>query len=397
MSHILHISADYPDPLAPAKTRAVSNLLAMIPEHAHRVISMNRAHWKTALTALRFKDAAGDDHRALVYGAPGKGILHRRFLARVTEWIAADCEESGFRPDIVHAHKLTVEGFCAEALAARWGAKLVLSIQGNTDQKIAGARRDLRGPLKQVWQSADVAFPFAPWAFQKMNDLMGVRSGPTYALPCPTDGDQILAPEVSPPVVLTACNLKDHANKNLAALIDAIGALGAEIPDIRLDILGGGDPAAYASLEARARRAAPGRVRFLGAVPHTEIQGLFHGAAAFAMVSHRESYGMVFAEALMAGAPCLIPFERGIHGYFENGDVVLAADPADATSIQAGVRRLVLEQADFKARLTQLGEAGGLNFMKRDQIAGAYRHGLAVALGEAAPEPAAGAGIVRLA
>jgi len=397
MSHILHLSADYPDPLAPAKTHAVSNLLAMVPEHTHRVISMNRTHWRTAPTALTFKDAAGDGHRALVYGAPSKGIMHRRFLARVTEWIAADCEESGFRPDVVHAHKLTVEAFCAEALAARWGAKLAVSIQGNTDQKIASARRDLRKPLNHIWQAADVAFPFAPWAFQKMNDLMGVRSGPTFALPCPTGGDTILSPEIAPPVVLIACNLKDHANKNVVALIDAVGALGAEIPEIRLDILGGGDPAAYASLEAHARRAAPGRVRFLGAVPHAEIQGLFHGAAAFAMVSHRESYGMVFAEALMAGAPCLIPVERGIHGYFEDGGVVLAADPNDAASILSGVRRLVLEQADFKARLTRLGADGGLKFMQRDQIAATYRHGIAVALGEAAAEPPSGAGIVRLA
>ena len=397
MSRILHISGDYPDPLAPAKTRAVSNLLAMVPEHDHRVVSMNRVGWKTQPTALTFKDAAGDGHRALVYGAPGKGIMHRRFLARATEWIAADCEAAGFKPDIVHAHKLTIEGFCAAALAARLGAKLLLSIQGNTDQKIASARRDLRPRLTPIWQAADAAFPFAPWAFHKMNGLLAPRTGPTYALPCPTDGDNILAPEATPPVVVTACNLKDHANKNLAALISAVGALAGEIPDIRLDILGGGDPTAYASLEAHARNTAPDRVRFLGAIPHAEIQGLFHTAAAFAMVSHRESYGMVFAEALMAGAPCLIPFERGIHGYFDDGSVVLAADPGDAGSIQSGLKRLLLEQADFKRRLADLGAAGGLKFMQRDAIAAAYRHGVDVALGLTDAEPPPTAGVFRLA
>lgn len=397
MSRILHVSADYPDPLAPAKTRAVSNLLAMIGEHDHRVVSMNRVHWRTPPTALGFADAAGAAHRALVYGAPGKGLFLRRYLARVADWIAEDCAAAGFAPDVVHAHKLTIEGFVGQALAARWGAKLIVSVQGNTDQKIAGARRDLRPALGAIWRAADVAFPFAPWAFDAMNGLLGARTAPTYALPCPTGGDAILTPEVGGPVVLTACNLKDYANKNLEALIRAVGRLGDEIPDLRLEIMGGGDPAAYARLQATAAGAAPGRVSFLGAVPHAEVQGRFHDAAAFALVSHRESYGMVFAEALMAGAPCLIPRGRGVDGYFADGSVVLAADPGDESAIAAGLRRLVIEQADFKQRLQALGAGGGLKFMQRDAIAGAYRHGLAVALGGAAPEPAADAGVVRLA
>lgn len=395
MSRILHISADYPDPLAPAKTRAVSNLLAMVDGHEHRVISINRVHWRIRPTALPFKDAAGADHRALAYGAPGKGLFLRRYLGRVTEWIAADCAAADFRPDIVHAHKLTIEGFVGVELARRFGARLALSIQGNTDAKIAGARRDLRPALGDIWRAADVAFPFAPWAFDAMNQLLGARTGPTYALPCPTGSDEIMAPTDGPPTVVVACNLKDHANKNLAALIDAVGALSADIPDIRLQIVGGGDAAAYAMLEAKAAADAPGRVEFLGAVPHADIQGVFNRAGAFALVSHRESYGMVFAEALMAGAPCLIPARRGIDGYFDDGGVVVAADPGDPAAIRAGLRRLLLERDAFKARLKTLGQAGGLEFMRRTAIRQAYEHGLAVAVGQADPAPSPG--VVRLA
>lgn len=397
MTRILHVSGDYPDPLAPAKTKAVSNLLAMIGEHRHRVVSINRVDWRTRPTALPFADAAGDDHRALAYGAPPKGLFLRRFLARVTTWIEDDCIAAGFRPVVVHAHKLTIEGFIAVELARRFDAKLILSIQGNTDQKIVAARRDLRPALGGIWRAADVAFPFAPWAFDAMNGLLGVRDRPTFALPCPTAGDAIEAPAEGPPTVVTACNLKDHANKNLAALIRAVGAIGQDMPDVRLEIIGGGDPGAYASLKRLADEAAPDRVQFLGVVPHAEIQARFHEAACFALVSHRESYGMVFAEALMAGAPCLIPAGRGVDGYFEDGGVVIRARPDDPATIEAGLRRLLTEQASFKSRLAELGAAGGLKFMQRDAIAAAYRHGLAVALGQAEPEPPGGSGVVRLA
>ena len=39
---ILHLSADFPDPFVPGKTRAVSNLLDLVPEHDHEVYSLNR-------------------------------------------------------------------------------------------------------------------------------------------------------------------------------------------------------------------------------------------------------------------------------------------------------------------------------------------------------------------
>lgn len=393
MARILHISGDYPDPLAPAKTRAVSNLLAMIDGHEHRVVSINRVHWKTPPTALPFRDAAGDGHRALAYGAPGKGLMLRRFLAKASAWIEADCAADGYRPDLVHAHKLSIEGFAGQRLAAGFGVPLLLSIQGNTDQKIIGARRDLRPALGRIWRDAAVAFPFAPWAWKSMNALLGDRPGPAIALPCPTAADAILAPVATPPTIRTAFNLKDYGNKNLIALMRAVGRAAASAPDISLEVIGGGDPAAYAVAVRAAAELAPGRVRFLGAVPNTEMQGLLNGAAAFALVSHRETYGMVFAEALLAGAPCLIPHDRAIAGYFDEGSVVVSADPKSDAEIEAGLLRLVAEQAAFKARLAALGAAGGLDMLRRDAIKAAYLRGIDIALGAGGGDPPA---ILRL-
>ena len=67
---------------------------------------------------------------------------------------------------------------------------------------------------------------------------------------------------------------------------------------------------------------------------------------------------MVFAEALLAGAPCLIPRGRAIDGYFADGSVVLAADPEDEAEIARGLVRLVREETAFKERLAALGACG---------------------------------------
>jgi len=111
------------------------------------------------------------------------------------------------------------------------------------------------------------------------------------------------------------------------------------------------------------------------------MQELLNHAAAFALVSRRESFGMVFAEALLAGSPCLIPRGRAIDGYFDEGSVVLAADPGNEGEIAAALVRLVREEAEFKARLASLGAAGGLDFLRRGAIRDTYLAGIEDALG----------------
>lgn len=380
---ILHISADYPDPLAPAKTKAVSNLLELAREHEHKVWSLNRVARRggAGIRAIDFADAGGGGHRAVAYSAPPKGLFMAGRLRRVEEWIAEDAERLGFKPDLIHAHKLSVEGLVGLRLAERLGVPLVISIQGNTDLKIVGARPDLRAQYRRIWREAAAVFPFAPWAESGLEALLGRREGLTRYLPCPGPAETVIAPRPAGPVFRTAFHFRDAKNKNAASLISAVGKAAATTPEIRLEIVGGGDAAAFFALDALAEQAAPGRVRFLGAVPNAEIQGLFNTSCALALVSHRESFGMVFAEALLAGCPCLIPRGRAIDGYFEDGSVVVTADPKNGDEIVEGLVRLAREEDAFKARLAALGERGGLDFLRRDAIVNAYRDGLNAAAG----------------
>lgn len=375
---ILHISADYPDAIISAKTRAVANLLALADGHEHRVMSLNRVRWRAGIQALDFVDQAGSGHRAIAYGAPDKGLFLRRILEQVADWIRQDCAATGFIPDLVHAHKLSVEGLAGARLASFWDVPLALTIQGDSDLKIITARRDLRSVYAGIWRNAAIVFPFAPWKVQPLEARLGARHGPVRILPCPGSTDTLLAPCPAPaPIIRSAFNLSVWRRKNAASLIRALARAAEEISDIRLEIIGGGDAAAFSALASLANRTAPGRVRFLGARPNSEVPALLNSAAGFALVSRRETFGMVFAEALLAGAPCLIPRGRAIDGYFEDGSVVLTADPNDEAEIARGLVRLVREEAAFKARLGDLGARGGLDLLTRPAIRDSYLGALA--------------------
>lgn len=315
------------------------------------------------------------------YPALPKGLLHRQYLRRLADWIEHDCTAHGFRPDLIHAHKLTVEGITGHQLACAFRIPFVVSVQGNTDLKIVHAKPELRRCFASLWHGADIVLPFAPWASDALDTLLGKRTGPTYAMPCPGPSDQIIAPTNAPPVIRTAFHLRDHRNKNATRLIKATGLALKQVPNLLLEIIGGGDDAAADCLKRKVDRYAKGHVRFRGAVPHGRMQALLNTSAAFALVSHRESFGMVFAESLLAGTPCLIPKGRGIDGYLPEGNVTLSANPNDTAAIAAALVRLIREQQTFKARLGQYQHDGKLDFLRQPAIAQTYMTALEEAQG----------------
>lgn len=378
---ILHVSADYPDAIIGAKTRAVSNLLALTAECDHRVYSINRVNWGSSIDAAAFGDAAGADHRALVYGAPPKGLFLERYLDRLADWIAEDVARRGLKPDLVHAHKLSIEGLVGARLAARVGAPLMVSVQGNSDAMIIGIKRRLRPRWRAIWTQAAVVFPFAPWAAARLDALLGPRLGAVRLLPCPTPSDALIAPRMTGPAFTTAFNLAHYKNKNAERLIRAAARAARTVPDLQLGIVGGGDAIAFATLARLIDRVAPGKARLLGAMPHERMQSLFNASCAFAMASHRESYGMVLAESLLAGSPCLFSRGRAIDGYFEDGGVALAVDPGDEAEMAGALERLAREEETFKTRLAALQRNGGLEIIRRVSITETYRAGVAEAYG----------------
>ena len=306
--------------------------------------------------------------------------------------LIADATARGLRPDLVHAHKVSMDGLVGARVAAHFGVPLALSVQANSDTRIIAARRDLRAAYRALWQDAAVVFPFAPAAQTAIEPLVGKRAGPVRILPCPTNADSVLAPrpraEGAAPVILTAFNLAHHANKNIRALLEATALAARDVPDIRLDIAGGGDAAAFLKVSQMVNRIAPQQARLLGAQDATAMQARMNEATAFAMPSLRESYGMVYAESLLAGTPCLHSRGRAIDGLLPEGEMTLGCDPVDVPQMAAALVRLCREEAAFKARIALAQDDGRLEFLRRGHIAATYAGAIDAALHQSLPDAA---------
>jgi glycosyltransferase involved in cell wall biosynthesis len=101
--------------------------------------------------------------------------------------------------------------------------------------------------------------------------------------------------------------------KGFDTLIEALGLL-REVP-WRATIAGSLDRDATTARQVQdhARRLGLGeRIRFTGALPEAALAELYHEADIFALATHYEGYGMVFAEAMARGLPIMCSGEGAV-------------------------------------------------------------------------------------
>ncbi len=157
------------------------------------------------------------------------------------------------------------------------------------------------------------------------------------------------------PYVLYAATL--HPRKNLAALREAMAGLVAQGRPHALAVAGGPAPdrADSSELERAASADLPGvegRVARLPALTDQELAGLMAGAAAFALPSLYEGFGLVVLEAMVRGTPVLAARATALPE--TGGEAAAYFDPADPGDLGRALEALLGGEAD-RAELSRRG------------------------------------------
>jgi glycosyltransferase involved in cell wall biosynthesis len=383
MLKILHISSDFPDPVDGFKAKVIQNLLEITGDRFdHSVLSINRRTPPFRTTAvdfvsrqrLRMDAVPFEQGDAVTYFAPARGLFHRTKLEQLGDLLADRISERGVRPDLVMGHKLAIEGIVARRIAKRLGVPYGLSIQGNTDLKIIAARPDLRGYFAQILKDAAVVFPFTPWAQAGVEQRLGQRNGATRLLPCPSDLDQARDPLTGGDSFVSVFHLKNYRGKNLAGIVDAYRLLARDTAPPPLDVIGGGTDD-----ERRACRALiqefP-QIRLVGALNRAEMAERLPRAKALVLPSLRESFGLVFIEALFAGIPIIYPQGTAVDGYFDGCSFALRVDARRPASIAAAMAQVVANEDAMKQALALWQRSPEAERFTRSHIAATFADGL---------------------
>lgn len=351
---VVHLSADYPDRCDSGKTRAIQALVSGTAGHfRHEVYSLNR---RSGLQAFfrpgRLTIAGRDDGvNSCEYLAPPKGLLLKSAMMRLADRIAEDLQERELVPDLVQAHKLGIEGISGFYLARRLGRPFALTLQGNTDLKVLRARPDLRKLYRTILCAASGRMAFAPWTAEAVSRLLGAE--PDFEIvPCILNGDEVIAPVETPPIVRTAFRLDDWRNKNVGGLLTACSIVLPAFPDLVIEIAGAGSKQAEAAIDGLiAGTGLARRATRVGAISPAEIQIWMNRAAVFVLPSRRESFGMVLLESLLAGVPVVYSSGTAIDGHFPGQPFAVAVDGRDPEAIAQAISAVLSQQKAVKTAL----------------------------------------------
>ena len=166
------------------------------------------------------------------------------------------------------------------------------------------------------------------------------------------------------PYFLYVGNVKPH--KNLGRLLEGFAALAPEVPH---DLVLVGRRRGFLTADPDVAGRAEGlgeRVRFTGFLEAGELRRVVAGAAALALPSLYEGFGLPALEAMACGRPVLAARAGALPEVC--GDAALYCDPRDPADIAAGLRRLA-EDAALANRLSAAGRERAGRFSWDDTAA----------------------------
>jgi glycosyltransferase involved in cell wall biosynthesis len=148
--------------------------------------------------------------------------------------------------------------------------------------------------------------------------------------------------------------------KGADALIRAVAALHAALPDIQLVAVGSGDDLPRLRALA-AELKIEDRVHFLEKLPNEEVAACYAHADVFALPSTGEGFGLVFLEAMAFGKPVVGAAAGGVMDIVRDGENGFLVVPGDAQRLSNALRTL-LEDGSLRAKLG----AAGADMVKRE-------------------------------
>jgi glycosyltransferase involved in cell wall biosynthesis len=268
------------------------------------------------------------------------------------------------RPALVHAH-FGVEAVYGMRLAERLGVPLVTTFHG-FDATLRG--RALLTSRKPTWlqywlnrnalQRGGALFIGVSHFVAARLARLGFPAARTHAHYIGVDVAELAAPIAGrAPILLHVARLVEQ--KGTAYLLDAFAQLARKHSAAELVVIGAGPE--HERLVARAAALGiAGRVRWLGAQPHSEVKRWLKKAAVFCLPGcttangATEGLGLVLVEAAASGVPVVATRHGGIPEAVEDGVTGHLVAERDVGALAEGLD-VLLSSESLRCRM---GEAG---------------------------------------
>jgi glycosyltransferase involved in cell wall biosynthesis len=333
---ILHINTYYVgNPLyshlyASLTKTGISHQIVFVP--VRRIDDVGKNALASANVSIHYSHILRPWHRVLFHD---KLKCSLNALYRVTTMATApNC-------DVIHAHSLYSDGAIAYGLHQKYGTPYIVAIRNTDVHYYYRLMPHLRGLARRIVKDAYGIVFLSP----SYKEHYFARFAPNHSAPMRSQAfvipNGIAHAWQSPPPPRSGRHDSIHvlflgsfeSNKNIIAIIDAVEILQEQGITVSLRLVGMKHSDRYSKLICRRAKRNP----HVEVFPHsTELEVIrmhYHWADVFAMVSLRETFGIVYAEALSQGVPVVYTQGEGFDGWVTNRNCGLAVSPRDPADI----------------------------------------------------------------
>ncbi len=273
------------------------------------------------------------------------------------------------RPQVLHAHWWLPGGLVGALVSRLTRVPLVITTHGTDVEMLRRTRWAM--PLARFTFARARAITCGSTYLRDQLLALGVADAARVSvIPMPVNPlfeNSPLAPRPSS-LVLTVARLTTQ--KSIDTLIEALAILRDRGSAARLEIVGDGPERAALEQQARALNLQD-RVAFLGALAQKELPPHYAECAVFVLPSIREGMGLVFAEALLCGAPVIAANSGGVTDIVKDGETGLLVPERDAHALADAVEKILNDRA-LAARLAANGAAWVRERYTRGRVAAQF-------------------------
>ena len=242
------------------------------------------------------------------------------------------------KPDIIHAHTLFSDGSLADYYYRRYGTPFIVAVRSTDVDVFLKYKPWLKSYCKQILKNATYIIFISASLKNKFQEIFGLQFESKSAI-IPNGINQSYFSietkekrDLHNPLELLYVGsfLKRKRVPDLIRLVESITA--------RLTIVGAGG----ANENRVSKMAAKSeKVTFLGKIKdQSSIKEVYRNSDIFIMASQRETFGLVYIEAMSQGLPVIYSKNTGIDGLFEQGSVGYPVTPGSITEMQQGIEKI---------------------------------------------------------
>jgi glycosyltransferase involved in cell wall biosynthesis len=266
------------------------------------------------------------------------------FLKLLIIFIAAlKLKKQTKKSTVIHAHTLYADGVPAFLYSALTKSKLIIAVR-NTDVNSGFkyywhykwlARKALAYSTKIIFISPAHKVKFQQYFGSGYDDkLMVVPNGIDKLY---FQNIRLEKLEKQSKIIALHIAYIDK-NKNLKNTINAFFDANSHADDAEFRVVGGLYKE-YSKLFGELPKNIRNKVFFLGKLNINEVLIQMNEASIFIMVSHHETFGLVYIEAMSQCLPIVYTQGQGVDGYFKDGQYGFSASSQDVASISLAIKK----------------------------------------------------------